>query len=69
MEPREHEYDETCWCNPTLYRTLANGTQIFIHHCETGETPPAEVMAEAIVRGAFQDDNTLNIVEDVDEYP
>lgn len=65
-EQGEHENSPDCWCEPYLYYTASNGTEIWVHHDKDGGSAPPEVLAEAIVLASFNDDDSLNVMEDTD---
>jgi hypothetical protein len=60
---KEHVYDGSCWCNPTLYYTLADGAEIIAHSCACMRPPPPEVLATAIVEASFDEDSNIGASE------
>jgi hypothetical protein len=45
---KEHTDSQYCWCKPELVFVSATGAQVWVHHEPDGNTPPPEVVAEAI---------------------
>ncbi len=55
---REHIFDArgACWCSPELEHICRNGARVWVHRVPDGSMPPLEVIAEAIARAAFNED-------------
>ena len=52
----EHLNSSGCWCEPYLYHTSANGGKVWVHRCEGDGEPPLTVLAEAVARTMFDEE-------------